>query len=506
MALRIGAICPDGAFYIKLAKALEAGDLAQGLREMNLNTFTLALAGLHRMGFNWELAAKIWGVSLSSLAVLPLYGWVRRQFDGRTALAACFLYAVHAPLVRWSPEAIRDPGFWLFFTCSIYLVWRAVTEVSLPWFLAAGTAITLAALTRFEGLFLLIPLALWSWWRYWALRQGRRWLLVGALSCAAVLPLWVILANLLWLGEQPGWTWTRLRPVTLVHAWLLSYHAPAALAGSFPDLPVTTSAVGTPWRRMLLVFAPTLVKGFAPVFSLLMFAGLWRWRRVWARRDYQPLFYLGLAVLGGMWIQLWAAEESSPRYVFPLVIGAAPFAGLGLLAWSGALRRLAQRSRSRRDWCGLVGLCPWCLMAIGGLGAALWAGDYQHRAGQAALGRWIVRQFGPSPTLVGVGGLTDVVNFYAEGECWRFHASDSEATVLDLVRRRNPHLVLLVPTSRMNAARCRTISAELEGMGFQRIAPGRLPRGCESLVVLSRGGPDRPPSRAVADRNSTSTI
>ena len=78
---------------------------------------------------DWELAAAVWGVTISSLVVLPLWGWARRQFDDRVALVACLLYAVHPKMIEWSPEAMRDPTFWFLFMLAIYWLWRAITEV-----------------------------------------------------------------------------------------------------------------------------------------------------------------------------------------------------------------------------------------------------------------------------------------------------------------------------------------------------------------------------------------
>ena len=72
---------------------------------------------------------------------------------------------IHSGLIRWSVEIIRDSTFWFLLALSLYLVWRAVTELRWTLHLAAGAAIALACLTRFEGLVLYVPLAAWSWWQ-----------------------------------------------------------------------------------------------------------------------------------------------------------------------------------------------------------------------------------------------------------------------------------------------------------------------------------------------------
>ena len=130
---------------------LEAGHLRAAFRQMALNVYPVILLLLHRLGLDWELAAMLWGVVVSSLVVLPLWGWVRRQFDDRVALVACLLYAVHPKFIEWSPEAMRDQTFWLLFMLAIYWLWRAVTEVRYGWFIAAGGAITLGVVDPHRG-------------------------------------------------------------------------------------------------------------------------------------------------------------------------------------------------------------------------------------------------------------------------------------------------------------------------------------------------------------------
>ena len=138
MAWRITTVCSDGVVYVEQARSLENDVLQAGMRDRNANTFPIILSLLHRAGFDWQMAGTLWGVVISSLVVLPLYGWVRRQFDDRVAWMACVLYAVQPKMITWSPELMRDPTFWFLFTLSIYLLWRTITEVRLQLVLPGG--------------------------------------------------------------------------------------------------------------------------------------------------------------------------------------------------------------------------------------------------------------------------------------------------------------------------------------------------------------------------------
>ena len=277
MARRIPSICPDGVLYINAARALEVGNFRAAFQEMSLNIYPVILMLLHRVGMPWDLAAVTWDVVISSLVVLPLYGWVRRQFDDRLALVACLLYVVHPKFIEWSPEVMRDPTFWFLFMLSIYWLWRAVTEVRVWYFVAAGAAVTLAVLTRIEGLFLLAPFALWTFWRLLALRTARRRLVCGAALCVAAFPALLLVVNLAWVYGRTGWTAPRLSPLQRVEPWLQSM----LTSDSATDEDATGLGAQRSLKRMLHVYFPTLTRGLSPIFALLMFGGMWGWRRVW---------------------------------------------------------------------------------------------------------------------------------------------------------------------------------------------------------------------------------
>ena len=139
--------------YIRVAESLDQGQLHEDkYNRFGLNSFPVILMLLHRLGLDWELAGKLWNVAISCLTVLPLYGWVRRQFDDRVALRR-LPYALHSEFIRSSPEGIRDPTFWFFMSWRLYWLWRAVGEVRLRFFLFGGLALALAVITRSEGFF-----------------------------------------------------------------------------------------------------------------------------------------------------------------------------------------------------------------------------------------------------------------------------------------------------------------------------------------------------------------
>ncbi len=497
MALRITSVSPDGVIYIHAAKAVESGNLREAFRAMDLNLYPLILAALHRLGFDWELGAMCWGVAISSLVVLPLWGWLRRQFDDRVALLACMLYAVHPKFIEWSPEVMRDPTFWLLFMLAIHWMWRGVTEVRHRWFIAAGGAIILASLTRIEGVFLLTPLALWTFWRWRALKKvsgtffakrfltpfsARGKLLLGAALCVTVFPALLLLVNLIWLHGRFGWTLLRLDPVARVQPWLEHLFGNAAAEGG------GAAATGMSVGRMAWIFFPTMTKGLSPIFALLMFGGIWGWRRAWTRRDHQPLFYTALVIMLGIWVQLWYGRNICPRYALPIVLMAMPWASLGLLGLTERLVRL-----TRRRW---PAARPGTIAAV--VFGALFAANltdamtcnrsyFAGRRTAVEVGRWARREFHHRPVLVGPPGVTPIAAYYADAAYRMFRCDAGDRYILTMIEKTRPDAVLLRPAKQLTERRCASLVERARRTGMVPLRDEEMPTEEPGFIILVRG-------------------
>lgn len=471
-AVRLPSICIDGPTYVATARALEAGDFRASLFEGALNIYPVILALFHHIGFAWETAAAVWGVTASTLVILPLWGWVRRQFDDRVALGACLLYIAHPKFVLECPEVMRDPTFWLFFSLTIYCMWRAVTEVRYGYFIAAGAANILAVLTRVEGVFLLIPLVLWTFWRCLALRTDRRKLLLGTFMCVFLFPAILLLTSGLWMACHGEWIGVRLEPLMRVQPWiesLMGCEDIAAAHGGRPPLHV---------GRMLWMFFPTMTRGLAPVFALLMFGGIWKWRRVWSRRDHQALFCTALVIMLGIWVQLWVDQNISRRYALPIVIMASPFASLALWALAARASQLAAwlgwQDRNRQLVAGLtVGL-----VMIGGLGHAVTHDDDMRQAA-AHLGIWAEHRFSPSPTVLGPLVMREIVTYYAGCVYLPLADNANDTAILDGAAQTKADVVVLRPSKHLAPQRCDELAKRLEDQGM-------TPADCDNLSDNTR--------------------
>lgn len=516
-AWKIDTLCKDGVFYVQLAEAYERGDVEAGLGRLRLNTYPFILAGLHASGLDWNLAARAWGVAVSSLVVLPLFGWVRRQFNDRAAVCACLLYAIHPKLIEWSGEAVRDPTFWFFWCCSLYATWRAVCEVRLAWFAAAGAAITLALNTRFEGWFLYLPLAWWTAWRYFALDRGRGRLASGAILAAAACPALLLAANLTYFSRLPHWELGHFGRLEYVALWCDSAiqglsskarieagagqaadstpqsiaTAPAFASRANPpsDGAAAPAPLNAPIRRMstsktAVVFFNTLRRGIGGIFGVCWLVGFLSRPRFWLRGEHLALFALAGCVAAGIWIHLWYAQATSSRYFLSIVILASGCAAVGCLQIEGWLsRKLSQAGLStvQRRTALAAGLLVVCVL---GLGEGLYT-TYPGRQRDAAIGRWLKSRLG-AERRIATSGPMELVDYYAAASA-RSLASDHAAALEQLDEWRPGAAVL----SRRALApdELKQIVAGARELGFSPVAGGQLPRGYDwtDLVVLEHG-------------------
>jgi hypothetical protein len=479
MAWKIGGICPDAVLYLRMAEALDHGDLPGALEGISFNPFPVVLMLLHRAGMPWEMAGAWWGVAISSCTVLPLWGWVRRQFDDRIALAACFLYAVHPGLIHWSPEILRDPTFWFLFTLSLYLLWRAVTELRVWLAVAAGGAMALAAMTRMEGALLLVPLGLWSLARGWGRPQLRWRLVLGGLLCVCVYPLLLGLVSDAWFRSQAPWQLVRTEPLELARDWVRPGNPAAPQLAA--ELRPGVESGPLPLARMIEQFVSAAVKGITPVFLLFSVVGMAAGGRLWRRLDRQALFVAALPLLAAIWIHLWWARETCPRYFFPMVILLSPCAAMGL---DGLSRRLAASWRSRGWEYRAAAAVPAILVAVIGLTVSL-GSDCRFRTATVELGRWANRELGPAPLTLGPDGVAQVVNYYAQGRCQSFPAREADGAVAARVQSLRPDLVLL-PADRKTPDGGPALLEQIERLGFVEVDRSGFSGGCRKVLVLRR--------------------
>ena len=533
MAWKVDIICEDGPVYIESARQLEAGNLNSAFRDtlLGLNLYPVVLAALHGAGLDWLTAGRLWGMCMSTLVVLPMFGWSRRQFNDRVATVACLLYIVHPTLLERSPEVLRCSTFWFLLMLGMYLGWRAVTEVRVWLFAAAGLTFALAVHTRVEAWLMLMPLGLWTCWRMLALTSDRPRLALGAATGLAMLPLLVLSVNLTWLKDHPRWEfclsdrfvvlseqlWPKpapepapptaeaapqpAAPVAAVAAAPIAAPvstAPvsAAPAAAAPADDLTSTAAELKSSRLVWGYVRKMVDAFDPVFGVLTLIGLWQWRRVFLRRDQQSVFLFSLLCLAAIWLFWVQIHELIGRYFFPVVLLSTSYAALGLFSLAGGLRRLGDRVQfGAFRWPAAVPAVMLVVVTMG-LADAL-TNRYDSRRQRLELGQWILSTVGPDQWILGSEPRSWITAYYAQG---RYFGPPHEAVGTEHYRQLVAHFapaVVLIKTEGDPLAadwQRRFESDQATRVCYTSVPAEQLPASCRELTVLMR---NRPPAELV---------
>jgi hypothetical protein len=314
----------------------------------------------------------------------------------------------------------------------------------------------LALLTRFEGLILLIPLVLWTLWRWIALRTARGRLVLGAAMCVATVPALALGAALFWIRVPLEDLPLRLDPWTRFQTWFdyVAGHTSAALAGFNPLLPADMEPMSL--GSMLWAFVPTMTRGLGPVYAL----------------------------------HLWYDRAICPRYALSIVLLASPFAALGLLGLVHRATCLTERlGYAGRTRAAVAGLLIFAVAAVG-VGAAMSSNQryFASRKLAADLGRWVGHGPWSAPMIVGPVGLTPIVSFYAgKGRYEMFRIDSADAvTIGRLVEQCHPDLVILRTTKRMDSESCEGLGTRIKARGFSEVDPVPRPARSDELAVFVR--------------------
>ena len=459
LAARAVPICDDGYFYLAVAEALDQGEFETALWYLNVNIYPVLLVAMDGLGLAVLPAAKYWGVTLGALTVLPLFGWIRRLLDDKTAFAAAAIYAMHPAFIEISSEPIRDSTFWFLMALSLYFSWRAAQEVRLGMFAAAGLAVALAAHTRTEGWLLGLPMIAWPVIRFGdATRAKRIRLGLGMLLAAAMTPALLLAYNLTILHNYPHWELGKLEHFRMVLEWIGPEEAPdpptpPPVASAIPkSIPASPPRIETPaaaatippaappppsggqaseqspgWFSVSYEYVDSLVQTLKPVPLMLMLIGAIAGRRLLLQRENLILSAMLVAICLGVWIRLTTLGEINGRYFLACFFPAAGSCGLGLVAVIRAVERLTQRyTRVPAAKWSAVGLA----MVIGVLHVSDVLGDtHPSRLREARIGRALGEELGGSLEIITLPHAARV-GYYANGELPSIILDDTPIEIL----------------------------------------------------------------------------
>jgi 4-amino-4-deoxy-L-arabinose transferase-like glycosyltransferase len=183
----------------------------------------------------WEWARMLEAV-LGVIVVLLVFAIAQRIFATRVALVAAAVTAVYPPLITANSSLLSES---VFIPCVLASVWAALVyrdRRQLRWAVASGVLLGLSALTRGNGLELIIPI----WFLVWV--QRPRW------SWAALKPLAALTAAL--VVTVTPWT---IRNFAQFHQFVpLTTEAGYAVAGTYSTAAQNTHPYRDLWTTPLL--------------------------------------------------------------------------------------------------------------------------------------------------------------------------------------------------------------------------------------------------------------
>ncbi len=439
----------DSVSFHNASVALSQRDWNGAFGEFGLNLYPIVLWLLRSLFADWETAAKWFSVAAASIAVVPLFGWTRRQFDDRVAIVACLCYAVHGKLVAMSCLAIRDPLFWLLLLTAFYLFWRAAVEQRWWLHLASGALLLLNVHLRTEGWLLLVPLLGWNAIRaYWGGRAVAVRAAAGVILALAVVPLCLCAINTTWLRDAPQWSLLRRDHARLLHDYLRppaaddeaasptgpsSADGTVAKAATSSPAPQTTRDNGwvadfnplLPGKMSSAVVARKLIvqliKAYTYPLGILAIVGTMAWFGVYRRGEHLVLLVMGILLLGAVWVRS-AVHSNDPRYFIPIVLASMPWMALGAFRIKEKLEALLGRlgvARRRDVWAAVLLAAAVLIPSVADMKLS-WG---RYMVAHAQLGRWLGAQFGDGLTIAANTAELRLVQYYSKSRlAGFFHA------------------------------------------------------------------------------------
>ncbi|HLA83215.1 MAG TPA: glycosyltransferase family 39 protein [Thermoguttaceae bacterium] len=504
LCLECKTICPDAVVYMDAADALERGDGNRSLDYLGPNLYPSILVALRHTGLEWNTAAAWWSVVFASLAVLPLFGLTRRMWDGRAAVAASLLYAVHPYLLIYTPWMLRDPTHWFLFLLTLYLIWRATDEGRWIWFVAAGTSLALAVHVRNEAWLLVLPLAGWGVWRWFENPPRRRRLAAGTLLCLAMAPAALLVLNLTVLAGHSHWKWGGSRHVVDARRWAKATwtqgegradaSTPPEQVNVRPPAPLKISSVLA--VRKVLVRA---VKSLTYPYVILAILSLWVDRRRHFGPRELPLLLACVVLLLGLSGHMAIGKDVSPRYLLVFVLLALPAAARGAIHLSQAAANVLGRMRATpvRPGVVLAGLMFFVFVGSAAWGWRAWRDFTEPWNEQAALGRWILATYGPRQRIASNLFGHRLVVYYAQGASVhaRWEQRHDSRVFASLMRRERPDVLAVWENGDVGRSRdtYHAIMRDRKRLGYQLVAVDDLPPECPGVRILVREGASREP-------------
>lgn len=145
----------DDAVYMNMARFLSEGDWTKILHPMWSPFFPIAIFLSNLFINNWAISVRIIPLIFGALLFIPIFLLVKKVGSLLEATIASLLVIFFKPLVTLSSRPLSDVVLAFFIWLGIYLCWKAITEKNYLCAMTAGLSLSMAYLTKNEGVFVL---------------------------------------------------------------------------------------------------------------------------------------------------------------------------------------------------------------------------------------------------------------------------------------------------------------------------------------------------------------
>ena len=153
----------DGVSYIRMGQYFAQGEIKKAIEirpEIPL-LYTYLVGVGTEAGFSAEYSGKYINFIAGLFIILALFLIARNVFNDKIALTAAFLGAVHPDFIEESTGIMRESLALCFMMFGLYFAMSAIKKFSWIKWCVAGLFTGLCALTRPEGMELLLVIPVW---------------------------------------------------------------------------------------------------------------------------------------------------------------------------------------------------------------------------------------------------------------------------------------------------------------------------------------------------------
>jgi hypothetical protein len=265
--------------------------------------------------FDPILAPVLLHVGLGALVPLVVYLFTREEFGSRGgALAAAVAFAIYPVAILNSLSVRSETPFVLLVGLAMLALSRTRRGEGLGWAVVAGIAMTLAAMLRYEGWMLILPLAVILWPRWSAM--------AAFVACAMLFPLVSMASNFAQYGH-PLWG----------IAWASQHELVTMGKASF--------GLGERARQLAL-FVASLVGGMTPILALMSGLGV---LICLIERRRQTIWLIPILVLSALLFSSAVRGTLVPKVNYTATLGLMLIPFLAVLFTDSPFQRLGRRGQ-----------------------------------------------------------------------------------------------------------------------------------------------------------------